>query len=189
MAFVNGITRYERTCFYVTDEDISGNAHKKLKHQLTSCAMPYFFHFLCEFGAGHREKASDRRSQTLLPPTLTANSTKPPIDHVTCPGGHVTHKLYACDAQASCWAERGHVQVDLRGSPGKRSCPAPVTPLPPSFSCQGGLQVVAYTVVCDHRPDCADGSDEDFCVFPPCQRGAEIACNNQQVSLGQCACV
>ena len=106
-----------------------------------------------------------------------------PFDNVVCPGNHVTHTLFACDSQTSCWGDQHHVQVDVSGLPGKESCPAPLKSLPPYFSCQRLLQVVAYMVVCDHRQDCADGSDEDFCVFSACQRGTETMCDNKQVSL------
>lgn len=38
------------------------------------------------------------------------------------------------------------------------------------------LETVPYTLVCDFRPDCCDGSDEDFCQFSPCDGRTEIKC-------------
>ncbi|KAL8601648.1 hypothetical protein ACOMHN_003914 [Nucella lapillus] len=43
-------------------------------------------------------------------------------------------------------------------------CPPALSP--PSFHCTSDKQRVSYTLVCDHRPDCSDASDERFCVFP-----------------------
>ena len=85
-----------------------------------------------------------------------------------CPKGHVTHSFLSCDLMSDCWAEN-HV-----------SCDAPLTPLPPMFECSKGADRVPYTLVCDHRPDCSDGEDEHFCVFPPCP---QWTCDNRQVNL------
>ena len=179
MAFVTGFHK-EEDCFYIVGETML---------QLTLTPGPCeerHHHYLCELDTNPEKHAFDRKAQALLPDNLILNRTIHPFtDHMMCPEGHLTHTLFACEAQTSCWAERDHVQVDLHGSPGHESCPAPVTPLPPYFSCHRSLQVVGYTVVCDHRQDCTDGSDEGFCVFPACQSGVEITCNNKQVSLVQ----
>ena len=175
MAFVNVFLLDDAKCFYIMGKSMSVLEFKEIH-----CNEPRRYNYLCEFSSN---QAFSRRRQNLQPSTLKANMKHYPVDHVICPEGHVTHALFACDARTSCWAERHHVEVDLTGSPVEGSCPAPVAPLPPYFRCQRGLQVVAYTVVCDHREDCADGSDEDFCVFPACRPGTEIMCNNEQVGL------
>ena len=95
--------------------------------------------------------------------------------HVTCPSGHVTLKLLACDVQSACWARF----MDSQAS----SCDAALTPLPPSFTCTNGVERVPYTLVCDHRPDCSDNSDENFCVFPSCRLLGRLQCTNKQVRL------
>ena len=64
------------------------------------------------------------------------------------------------------------------------SCLAELDPLPPSFTCANEMHGVPYTVVCDHRVDCADRSDEDFCVFPPCHATLSYDCGNGQVGRG-----
>ena len=62
------------------------------------------------------------------------------------------------------------------------------------FQCRDNSCCVPYTLVCDHRQDCADGSDENFCVFQPCdaseslcddekQVGALFTCQNSQLYL------
>ena len=97
-----------------------------------------------------------------------------PVDKsmIVCPLGHVTHVFLACDIAVVCWeSQRDDVT----------SCSAPITPLPPGFTCTNEAQSVPYTLVCDHRPDCVDSSDEDFCVHPPCPEDM-LDCGNRQVS-------
>ena len=153
-----------------------------LETRTNPCNLRSRLYYLCEFDISRDKHAFDKKSQALLPDRLIANMTEYPTGRVMCPEGHMTHSQFACEAQTFCFAGRRQVPVDLTGSPADASCPAPLKPLPPYFRCQGRLQVVAYTVVCDHRQDCADSSDEDFCVFPACRPGSDIMCDNGQVS-------
>lgn len=103
----------------------------------------------------------------------------------TCPqGGHLTHEFLACDVESSCWARDVAASVSCkatRNDDPAAFCGAALTPLPPSFPCSNGRGEVPYTLVCDHRPDCSDSSDEKFCVFPPCDVMTQFDCGNQQV--------
>lgn len=92
--------------------------------------------------------------------------------HVQCPSRHVTHIFLACDVNSACWG---------RGYGSAFSCTAPLAPTPPSFTCNNDIEHVPYTLVCDHRPDCGDDSDEDFCHFPPCDIIHQFECGHQQV--------
>ena len=180
VAFVNYVPSPGANCFWVL-----GLHPSHLTLQKMTCNKPQLHYYLCEFAVREEKQTFHLNSQTLLPHTPITNATALPSTHIQCPEGHVTYTLFACDAQTSCWMERPHVQVDLSGRPATESCPAPMTPLPPYFSCQTSWRVAAYTVVCDHRRDCPDGSDEDFCVFPACSPDTDITCNNGQVSLGK----
>ena len=95
--------------------------------------------------------------------------------HVTCSSGHVTATFLACDVQSACGAGG---PMDAQVTSG---CDAPLTPLPPSFACVNRVELVPYTLVCDHRSDCSDNSDENFCVFPPCRLFGKWQCSNKQV--------
>nr|KAG5691414.1 hypothetical protein BaRGS_016330 [Batillaria attramentaria] len=130
--------------------------------RITYCSVHYDSpHYICEFDVPPAEP----------PPTIRiANSPEwsAVINHTKCPDGHVTHEFLACDAKSACWAtEHG-------------ACQAPMTQLPPSFTCADGVERVPYSLVCDYRPDCSDVSDEDFCIFPPCSLTEAFFCNNDQ---------
>ena len=92
-----------------------------------------------------------------------------PSDHFVCPALHFTHSFLACDVKSAC-AVRSFSEA----------CSAAMTLLPPSFACTDGAGDVPYTLVCDHRPDCGDDSDETFCRFPPCH-GSSFNCGGSQV--------
>ena len=152
-------------------------------------------YYLCQKPDSKR----DQRTQSLLPsdgqrtwPSLTkVNSTTNRQNTtwwrpVVCPSEHLTHSFLACDVVTSCWAE-GDVTVSLHSQswavPTSQSCRAllVMASLPPSFSCQSKRQHVPYNVVCDHRRDCLDGSDETFCAFQPCQWDTQFQCLSKQV--------
>ena len=130
--------------------------------------------FLCDLppdtGIPVLEQRS-KNSRQLLEFNLSTNLF-PKALFVECPDGHMTHVYLACDVHSTCFALDSSTSV---------SCPAPLTPLPPSFTCNNGVQHVPYTLVCDHCSDCSDRSDERFCVFTPCNVTSQFQCRNQQV--------
>ena len=96
---------------------------------------------------------------------------------VKCPLGHVTHSFLACDMQSACWASDRDLDRSV-------TCLPPLaTILPPYYACADGVAHVPYTMVCDHRPDCTDHSDETFCVFSPCRADDHFDCGDRQVSI------
>ena len=105
---------------------------------------------------------------------------------VICSSSHLTHAFLACDVATFCWAE-GKIITSLRPDswsvPTSQSCPAKLSSLPPYFLCQSEEQHVPYTLVCDHRPDCLDDSDERFCEYLSCQQEFQFQCSNKQVSV------
>lgn len=129
----------------------------------TNCSLAISSYLLCEVPAP--------RDDTLPQmPVVKANWS---VDVLQCPSHHLTHTFLACDDNTQCWAEKYDTS---------RPCGAPLTSLPPSFSCANGHQHIPYTLVCDHRSDCSDNSDETFCKFPACPSLQLHRCANGQVS-------
>ena len=135
---------------------------------------PYFASYLCELPVirNNTTPATRRKRVIQLSEILSEEIWLNNSSFITCPDAHVTHLFLACDVHSACFA------LDSRTSV---SCPAPLTPLPPSFTCNNGVQHVPYTLVCDHRSDCSDRSDERFCVFTPCNVTLQFECRNEEV--------
>ena len=135
---------------------------------------PYFASYLCEHPVirNNTTPATRRKRVIQLSQILSEEIWLNNSSFITCPDAHVTHTFLSCDVESSCWA------LDFSTSV---SCPAPLTPLPPSFTCNNGVQHVPYTLVCDHRSDCSDRSDERFCVFTPCNVTSQFECKSKEV--------
>ena len=148
--------------YNVFSEDGSGNVQARTHR----CDKKERAAFLCE-----TDKVKEDGNSVIELPEGSA-TLMPPVDisHVVCPLGHVTHQFLACDSNTMCWGRSGDVT----------SCAAPLTLLPPSFECTNTVQHVPYTLVCDYRQDCIDGSDEDFCVHALCPFDW-FQCGNGQV--------
>ncbi|XP_076435809.1 uncharacterized protein LOC143275521 [Babylonia areolata] len=137
------------------------------------CTRAYRAQVLCE---GEKGKRSDWPLSSVGVPALSPAShlewrrVKGKLVNrlIACPNGHMTHAFLACDVASACFAE-DHV-----------TCSAPLTPLPPMYRCACADERVSYTSVCDHRKDCQDNSDEEFCVFPACTGAAWFPCSSYQ---------
>ncbi|KAL8559361.1 hypothetical protein ACOMHN_045081 [Nucella lapillus] len=94
---------------------------------------------------------------------------------LTCPDGHVTHAFLYCESQSRCQHDKKLVE----------ECKVPVDEggdddyfVVSMFMCDDGAKTTSYTVVCDYREDCNDGSDETFCVHNTSCAG--FLCHNRQ---------
>ena len=166
------------------------------KIQFTPCGYVdnHFRKYLCQMP----DRRLDQRTQPMSLTNLQARPSLVKVNvtvtgqkgekwwPVICPDGPVTHMFLACDVTTFCWAD-GEITFnsypDSWAVPTSKSCPVQsvTTSLPPSFRCQSEKQHVPYSLVCDHRRDCLDGSDEIFCVFVSCQQHSQFQCLNKQV--------
>ena len=130
------------------------------------------------------DRTTDYKQLPLQPLNLSASESK---DMMMCPVGHVTHCVLAVDAKSACLEHDDAIDNglalplhDLKLS----SCLRPLTAFPLHFKCVGSGDPLPYTLVCDHRQDCWDNSDENFCVFSPCAGAMPLKCSsNQQVCV------
>ena len=141
---------------------------------ISSCLRKSRSHYLCEYDVDVDESEESLR-QIALYRNTTENLT---VDYVTCLGDHVTHSFLSCDVQSACWARQSGA-LNMRDIPSFSWCSAPLTSLPPLFTCSSSVQLVPYTLVCDTRHDCLDLSDEDFCVHMPCSRSRSCSTSAQ----------
>lgn len=121
------------------------------------------------------ERSASRIQSPRLYDTLS-NSTL-----ITCPLNHTTQSFLACDVHSACWARSSvtyGTDKDNWDIPAYSTCPAGVSPLPPSYACASGGGRLPYTFVCDHQQDCRDNSDEEFCVYPDCRGENGLQCGN-----------
>ncbi|XP_070198384.1 G-protein coupled receptor GRL101-like [Littorina saxatilis] len=122
-----------------------------------SCGKPRNAGFLCLI----TPKSSTSKGNNLDKPgiTLPKHSAWTMKGMANCSDWHITHKFLACDVPSNCSAD----------NPQKvQACADNFTPSMPYFTCRNGVELIPYTLVCDHRSDCCDKSDEDFCVYPDC---------------------
>ena len=90
---------------------------------------------------------------------------------ITCLGGHLTHAFLSCDRTTHC------VQAMCYFVRGERKTGMGIAHIVPMYSCTSHGTEVSYSLLCDFRQDCADNSDESFCIHPAC---TEFSCTNGQ---------
>ena len=146
-----------------------------------ACNVPIDSDYLCEFESPVKTDNPGKGVSDTDIKLVSPSVVRLTVPYVRCPDGHLTHASLACDAQSACWLRSyGYVESEVWGVPSSTSCPAPMTSLPPMFTCGSGEQRVSYSMVCDHRLQCGDGSDESFCVFPPCSGSTPLQCDTSR---------
>ena len=153
---------------------------------VVQCEQKLRARYLCQVRSGPEPKQGDvnadtglQSSQDAAAPTFPTPSRKAAEEDddggmVVCPRGHATHLFLACDLKSDCYADSSRA-ID--------ACVQRVSPPIPMITCKSGGEKVPYSMVCDHRPDCWDRSDEDFCVFLPCRYGQFTCGDNKQVII------
>ena len=102
---------------------------------------------------------------------------------IICPAGHVTHAFLSCDHKSHCGQAECFFSKGPRDRRDALSVSQNTAMMVAMYSCSGDKMEVSYSLLCDFRQDCADKSDESFCVHSLCQ---ELSCTNGQcLSMNQ----
>ncbi|KAK7482103.1 hypothetical protein BaRGS_00026687, partial [Batillaria attramentaria] len=130
----------------------------------SECAKLKFISFIvCE----KRKDSIPNTDVQLHPSTADSNFTRGmgSVIIVKCPQGHYAKDFLSCDQGSRCGVQSYVTSCRLQSGE------------VPMFVCDRGFQTLHYTLVCDHRQDCLDGSDEKFCRFEACP---DRQCHNKQ---------
>ena len=125
--------------------------------------------------------------QVLHLPPLNGSAHEIYANMVTCRSGHVTHCFLALDVSSSCWTHDDVINEGeslWQSTSLLSSCWSSMAAFPEKFVCWGSGDPLPYTLVCDHRQDCLDNSDEEFCVFPLCTGTTPLKCATSQQVRG-----
>ena len=152
-------------------EDIDDNPLLSINAlRVIKCDSQLKIDFLCEIPS-----KSDLHLQSVqLSDILLPKPVKPASD---------IQGIVECNDRCAAWQFLGcDSSSGVRDSEGTPPCPHDRRDLDSLwFQCRDNSGCVPYTLVCDHRQDCADGSDEDFCVVQPCTYTQSACRDGRQV--------
>ena len=106
---------------------------------------------LCEDKPTERRAQEDVSTQSVQLHSANISSSSS-IRLVQCSSGHNIQLFVSCEPRSEC------APVSESRATSSR-CPSTL------FACETSRDHVSYTMVCNNRCDCLDGSDETFCVF------------------------
>ena len=145
---------------------IVGDDYEKvsISFECQSRQLPPRTKLLCEIDL-HEEKKQSQRIELVYPQNKHFR-----VPHTICSNRQVTLAFMPCQGSSP---DSFVISDDKLGSSRTSS---PFDQEAPSFLCSNSVQYVPYTLLCDHRQDCADNSDEDFCQFRPCSGTTPLQC-------------
>ena len=106
---------------------------------------------LCEDKPTERKAQKDVSTQSVQLHSANISSSSS-IRLVQCSSGHSIQLFVSCEPRSECTPVSESTATSSR-------CPSTL------FACETSRDHVSYTLVCNDRRDCFDGSDETFCVY------------------------
>ena len=136
--------------------------------KVTECDRPVDFrraYSLCEDTA---QAQKDMSTQGVQLGSASISSSR--IRLTECPGRHNIQLFLSCDPRSECTSNSESAVTSSL-------CPSTL------FTCEASREQVPYTLVCNQRSDCLDGTDETFCVYGSYDELAYSECDNRKVLL------
>ena len=168
-----------RLCFYIY---FLGYRHLRSYPCTTNPSrrsFQYNYYASCEYTPLRTDQ--DDKRETIHFPSTSVRVRNGIISLSVCPNGQNIHAFLSCYPHNECGQDLPHLCTFLKNSDNvidsKREDVVRMTSSR-AFTCNDGVIRLSYTLVCDFRYDCQDGSDESFCHHFPCKA---FAC-----SSGQC---
>ncbi|PVD27182.1 hypothetical protein C0Q70_12336 [Pomacea canaliculata] len=93
---------------------------------------------------------------SVLMPPINSHHAKNSSGYAACAEGHYTFDFLSCDKTSHCGAQHLPLYCETRAT----GIPV-VTAM---FLCLDNSNTLPYSLVCDFRLDCSDGSDENLCT-------------------------
>ena len=181
---------YKPCCAFVTPpDDVYGKYEVGLSFlpvlSLRSCFSAASFSEVTSFQLcekGSKDAKPRRKKQEAVPLLpLEPSSSLGGKEMALCPSGHFSHCFLAVDEHTACWEYNDVIGPAAEKKPPLMSqCRDLVVEFPVHFVCPGSGPRLSYTLVCDHRQDCWDNSDEGFCVFQSCTDRTPLKCSSTQ---------
>ena len=122
---------------------------------------------LCEDKPTERRAQKDVSTQSVQLHSANISSSSS-IRLVQCSSGHSIQLFVSCEPRSEC------APVSESRATSSR-CPSTL------FACETSRDHVSYTLVCNNRRDCLDGSDETFCVFKWDEKVTYNECDTRKV--------
>ena len=151
------------TCFSVTF-DI---AYRMSAISCSSYQTNHLLETVCEYAI---VKSSQKSNKDILFSNSSFNPNKRNVNFSRCPNGEHVHMFLSLYPHNACDVRLSHLFTVFRNVQDSMISISP-------FMCSDGVIRLSYTLVCDFRHHCTDGSDETFCRHSACDT---FSCSNGQ---------
>ena len=177
------LPKYFVETWAVTESDLCSKMRRADRLFLGCCREKESAHFLCEKELTPEKTSENSNGESERRKIQFPKPIWSPSQHFTkivCLSGHLTRDFLACDKKSAC-LQNEHFMLERESGVKSKLNSLCQSSLSTLFQCRTGVERVSYSLVCDHRQDCLDNSDEDFCAYPVCVGAHQFQCVNKQV--------
>ena len=143
---------------------------KKWRERVFRCDEDFHLaraYSLCEDKPTERRAQQDVSTQSVQLHSANISSSSG-IRLVQCSSGHSIELFVSCEPRSECAPVSESTATSSR-------CPSTL------FACETSRDHVSYTMVCNKRRDCLDGSDETFCAYESDDSLTYAICDTRKV--------